>query len=167
LIRKRRFTSLAVLSPAVVAAALLGLAGNTARAQSPDPMVGTWRLNPARSTSTFRSATTVVEAAGAGIRTTVDLVSGDGTPYHFTWSAKYDGKDNPVRGVSPYGAGAHVIALTRVDARTAKIVTKLDGKVTITQTLVVSVDGRTRTITTKGRDAKGQAIESIAIYEKQ
>jgi hypothetical protein len=130
-------------------------------------MVGTWKLNPARSTSTFRSGTTVVEAAGRGIKTTVDLVGGNGTPYHFTWSAKYDGRDNPVRGVSPYGSGAHVIALTRVNARTAKIVTKLDGKVTITQTLVVSADGRTRTITTTGRTAKAQPIETTAVYERQ
>jgi hypothetical protein len=149
------------------AAAIVGLVAAAAHAQSTDVMVGTWKLNPGKSTTTFRSATTVVEAAGKGIKTTVDLVAGDGTPYHFTWSAKYDGRDNRVRGVSPYGSGVHVIALTRVNPRTAKVVTKLNGKVTITQTLVVSDDGRTRTITTTGKDAKGRAIESTAVYEKQ
>jgi len=158
------FATLAVVGLVAISAVSLSGSG---QAQAPDAMLGTWKLNPAKSTSTFRSGTTIVEKAGAGIKTTVDVVSGDGTPYHFTWSAKYDGRDNPVRGASPYGSGAHVIALTRVDARTAKVVTKLDGKVAITQTLVVSPDGRTRTVTTSGRDAKSRAIESIAVYEKQ
>jgi len=148
-------------------AGLVVVVAAAAHAQPVDPMLGTWKLDPAKSTSTFRSGTTVVEAAGSGIKTTVDLVSGEGTPYHFTWSAKYDGRDNPVRGVSPYGPGVHTIALTRVNARTAKIVTRLDGKVAITQTLVVSGDGRTRTVTTTRKDAKAQTIETTSVYEKQ
>ena len=161
---KYPFAALALSGLVAVAAVAPSVSGQT---KSTDAMLGTWKLNPTKSTSTFRGGTTVVEKAGAGIKTTVDVVTGDGTPYHFTWSAKYDGRDNRVRGVSPYGSGTHVIALTRVDARTAKIVTKLDGKVTITQTLVVSPDGRTRTITTTGKDARSHAIESIAVYDKQ
>jgi hypothetical protein len=61
----------------------------------------------------------------------------------------------------------HSIALTRIDSHTAKIVTKLDGRVTITQTLVVSADGKTRTIHTTGTDGKGQPVDSTAVYEKQ
>jgi hypothetical protein len=37
----------------------------------------------------------------------------------------------------------------------------------ITQTLVVSVDGKTRTIHTTGTDDKGQPVNTTAIYEKQ
>jgi hypothetical protein len=149
------------------AAAMVGLVTAAALAQPADVMVGTWKLNPEKSTTTYRSGLTVIEPAGKGIKAAVDLVSRDGTPYHFTWAAKYDGRDNPVRGVSPYGSGAHVIALTRINARTAKIVTKLDGNVTITQMLVVSGDGKTRTITTTGRDAKGLPVDTTAVYEKQ
>ena len=36
-----------------------------------------------------------------------------------------------------------------------------------TQTIVVSADGKTRTTTTKGVDAKGQKLESVSFYEKQ
>jgi hypothetical protein len=160
-------TRLSFLKWLPVALVLAGLATPGIRAQSPDPMVGTWKLNVAKSTTTFRSGMTVVEAAGDGLKTTVDIVTGDGTPYHWTWTARYDGKDNPVMGASPYGSGAHAIALTRVDARTVKIVTKHDGKVTITQTLAVSADGKTRTTTTTGNDAKGQPVRSTAIYERQ
>ena len=152
------------------AAVLFALAGMSAwglHAQTRDPFVGTWKLNVAKSTTTFKSATTVVESAGDGIRTTADMVRGDGTTDHFTWTARYDGRDNPVIGASPYGSGAHSIALTRIDSHTAKIVTKLDGKVTITQTLVVSIDGKTRTIHTTGTDDKGQPVNTTAFYEKQ
>jgi hypothetical protein len=34
----------------------------------PDPFIGTWRLNVAKSKTTFRSGTTVVEAVEDGIR---------------------------------------------------------------------------------------------------
>ena len=136
-------------------------------AQATDPMVGTWTLNIAKSKSTFKSFTTVVEPAGDAITTTVDMVRGDGTPFHWTWTARYDGRDNPVVGASPYGAGSHSIALTRIDSHTAKIVTKLDGKVTITQTVSVSADGKTRTIHTSGHDDDGRAVDTTAIYEKQ
>ncbi len=143
------------------------LATVSATAQSADPFVGTWTLNVPKSNTAFKSGRTIVEAEGDGIRTTADMVRGDGTAYHFTWTAKYDGKDNPVLGASPYGSGVHLIALTRIDSRTAKIVTKLNGKVTITQTLVVSADGKTRTIHTTGTDGKGQPVDSTAVYEKR
>jgi hypothetical protein len=151
----------------VLVLVLAGLASAGVPAQTSDPFVGTWKLNVAKSKTTLTSGTTVVESAGDGIRTTADMVRGDGTADHFTWMAKYDGTDNPVIGASPYGSGAHSIALTRIDAHTAKIVTKLDGKVTITQTLVVSIDGKTRTIHTTGTDDKGQPVDTMAIYDKQ
>ena len=121
----------------------------------------------AKSQTTFKSGTTVVESTGDGIRTTADMVRADGTPYHFTWTAKYDGRDNPVAGGSPYGSGTHSIALTRIDSHTATIVTKLDGKVTITQTLVLSADGKTRTIRTTGTDDNGRSVDTTAIYDRQ
>ena len=146
---------------------LVCLAAMNATAQAPDPFVGTWTLNVPKSNTAYKSGRTIVEAEGDGIKTTADMVRGDGTTYHFTWTAKYDGKDNPVIGASPYGSGVHSIALTRIDSHTAKIVTKLDGRVTITQTLVVSADGKTRTIHTTGTDGKGQPVDSTAVYEKQ
>jgi hypothetical protein len=134
---------------------------------TPDPMVGMWTLNVEKSTTTFKSGTSIIESTGDGLKATVDIVTTDGTPYHWTWTAKYDGRDNPVMGASPYGSGTHEIALTRIDPRTIRIVTKHDGQVTITQTLVVSADGKTRTTTTTGKDAKGQPVQSTAISEKR
>ena len=59
------------------------------------------------------------------------------------------------------------MAFTRIDANTTRITSKQSGKVTVTQTIVVSGDGKTRTVTTKGRDGKGQTVDTIGFYDKQ
>jgi hypothetical protein len=147
------------------AALLVGLVGGTALAQSGDPLLGTWKLNVSKSTGTaFKSGTSKIEKAGEGVRFTVDLVGADGTPNHWSFTAKYDAKDNPVTGNSPYG---DTVSLERVDAHTTKIISKKAGKVTTTQTIVVAADGKSRTTTTKGTSANGQAIDTVALYEKQ
>jgi hypothetical protein len=89
----------------VIALVVAGLASVGVSAQTPDPFVGTWTLNVAKSQTTFKSGTTVVESIGGGIKTTADMVRGDGTADHFTWTAQYDGRDTPVIGASSYGAG--------------------------------------------------------------
>ena len=145
-------------------AVLFGVVGLAGFAQATDSLIGTWTLNDSKSKgSSFKSGTTKVEAAGAGVKFTVDLDGSDGQ-VHWEFTANYDGKDNPVTGQNPYG---DTVALIRIDARTTRITVKQAGKVTATQIIVVSEDGKTRTNTTKGRDAKGQAIESTAFYEKQ
>jgi len=103
----------------LTAAALIGLAGVATPATAADSMVGTWKLNAAKSKSPYKSGTSVSEAVGDGLKVTVDLVGADGTPYHWSWTAKYDGKDVPVTGKTPYGDNG-TVALTRVDANTVK-----------------------------------------------
>jgi hypothetical protein len=36
-----------------------------------------------------------------------------------------------------------------------------------TVTIAVSADGKSRTVTTKGVDEKGQQINNVAVYDKQ
>jgi hypothetical protein len=112
----------------------------------------------------FKGGTSIIESEGDGVKVTVDLEGTDGTPYHWSFTAKYDGKDNPVTGKTPFG---NTVAISRVDANTTNITTKLDGKVTVTQTMVVSADGKTRTLTTKGTDAKGNPVDSTTVYDRQ
>ena len=151
------FTAVAMTSAVVL--------GGAALAQSSDPLIGSWKLNVAKSKgASFKSGSTKIEAAGAGVKFTVDLVGADGTVSHWTVTANYDGKDNPVMGNSPYGG---VAAFTRIDTKTTRIVSEQGGKVTVTQTIVVAGDGKTRTTTTKGTDAKGQTVDTMAFYEKQ
>jgi hypothetical protein len=146
-----------------MAAVLVGTIVGAAFAQSSDPLIGTWKINPGKSKGA-KSGTTVIEAAGKGLKWTVDLVGTDGAATHWSFTADYDGKDTPVTGNSPYGNTA---SLTRVDAKTVRITAKQDGKVTTTSTIVLSADGKTRTTTTKGKDPKGQTVDVVSVYEKQ
>lgn len=152
-ITKRLFTALI----------LVGVVCGVALAQSKDPLVGTWKLNAAKSKGA-KSGVTKVEAAGEGVKFSVEMVGADGASNKWGFSGNYDGKDNPVTGTSPWGNTA---ALTRVDANTIRITSKQGGKVTVTTTIVVGSDGKTRTSTTKGTDLKGQPVDVMSVYEKQ
>ena len=147
----------------LLTAILIGVVCGTALAQSSDPLVGTWKLNPEKSKGS-KGGVTTIEAVGSGVKFDVEVIAADGTASHWGFTANYDGKDNPVTGNSPYG---NVVALTRVDAHTVQITSKQDGKPMVTSTIVLSADGKTRTTTTKGTDAKGQAIDTVSFYEKQ
>lgn len=143
---------------------VVGILSGAAFAQSSDPLIGTWKLNPAKSKG-VKSGTTKIEAVGSdGVKFTVDQVGADDTPRHWEVTGKYDGKDNPVTGNNPNG---NTIALTRVDAKTIRLTNKQDGKATAVVTIVLSADGKTRTVTAKGKDAKGQPVDSVSFYEKQ
>jgi hypothetical protein len=153
---------------AVVAAASVVVLCGAALAQSNNPHVGMWKANIAKSKvvsgTPIKSTTTKIEAAGAGVKYIVDGAYADSSARHWQFTANYDGKDNRVTGNSPYG---DVVALTRVNATTVRIVNKSNGKVTATQTSVVSSDGRMRTVTTTGTDALGQSVNTVIVYDKQ
>src|SRR4051794_22285629 len=102
------------------------LASATVFAQATDPMIGTWKLNTAKSKSPYKTGTTLIEAVGDAIKVTADLTSSDAT-YHWTWTAKYGGPEAPVTGTTPFGPGA-TASLTKVDAHTVKVTGKRDGK---------------------------------------
>jgi hypothetical protein len=153
----------------LVAVVALGLVvGSTALAQSNNPEVGSWKLNVAKSKfssgTAIKSGTIKVEAVDAGVKQIVDTVGADGTARHYEYTVNYDGKDSPVVGNSPYG---DMTARTRVDATTTRSVNKKGGKVTTTQTTVVSSDGKTRTVTTKGTNVLGQATDNVTVWDKQ
>ena len=133
-----------------------------------DSQVGVWKLNVAKSKYSPgpapKSATTTIEAAGAGTKVSVHQMRADGTAAEWGFSADYDGKDNPMTGNNP---DADMIARTRVDANTIQSISKKAGKVTTTQLSKVSADGKTRTVTTKGLNAAGKKVNNVAVYDKQ
>jgi hypothetical protein len=48
-----------------------------------------------------------------------------------------------------------------------ELTNKKGGKVTVSGRIVVSADGKTRTVTVSGTDAKGIKMKSTAVYDKQ
>ena len=87
--------------PSVACLGVFALLTGAAFAQS-DPQVGVWKLNIAKSKYSpgpaSKSATTRIEAAGAGTKVIVDQEMPDGTKRHWEFTANYDGKDSPVTG---------------------------------------------------------------------
>ena len=150
----------------VVALGLLVVLAGATLAQSSRPTnIGAWRLDLAKSKISAdlapKSADFRVEAAGAGAKVTVDAAYADGTVRHWAYTANYDGKDYSITGNCQYG---DFVAVTRVDANTTTHIYKKGETVTVTQTAVVSSDRKTMTITSTGKNALGQAVNTLAVY---
>jgi hypothetical protein len=131
-----------------------------------DVNLGTWKLNEAKSKfppGASKNTTVVYGAAGDNLKATVDGVDGSGKPTHSEWTGKFDGKDYPVTG----DPASDTRSLKKIDARTFDLTSKKDGKVTVTGRIVVSVDGKSRTLTTNWTDSKGKKVKSTAVYDKQ
>jgi hypothetical protein len=131
------------------------------------PEVGTWKLNVAKSTYSPgpapESQTLKYEAAGQGVKVSTEGVNADGSKTATSYTANYDGEDVPITG----SASADQVSLKRINATTVERTDKKDGKAVSTITRVMSADGKTLTITTKTTNAQGQAVNNVAVYDKQ
>ncbi len=146
---------------ASVVAFLVGLALYAA-----DPNMGTWKLNESKSKfapgATKNHTVVYTPAADGMVKVTVDGVDKDGKAEHNEWTGRYDGKDYKVAGAATYDTRAYTQA-----GNTLNMTIKKDGKVTATGTIVVSADGKSRTVTVKAADPKMTALNSSAVYDKQ
>lgn len=132
-----------------------------------DSLLGTWVLNVAKSSYSPGPApkeqVSVYEAAGQGLKVTVTSTSADGKKTSYSYIANLDGKDAPVTGNPEWDT----VAVKRIDESTLEFTRKKTGKVVQTATLVLSKDGKSRTVTTTGVNAKGQKIKNVAVYERK
>lgn len=131
-----------------------------------DANIGTWKLNEAKSkigAGAPKNTSVVYEAAGDNVKVTVEGVDGAAKPTHSEWTGKYDGKDYPVTG----DPSSDVRSVKKIDDHTLELTLKKDGKVTGTGRIVISADGKTRTVTVKGTDATGKKFHATSVYDKQ
>jgi hypothetical protein len=97
------------------------------------------------------------------VKVTIDGTDKDGEPTHNEWTGKFDGKDYAVTG----DPNSDMRSYKSVDDRTLELTIKKGGKVTATGKIVVSADGKTRTVTLSGTDPQGKKFTSSAVYDKQ
>jgi hypothetical protein len=154
-------------SGTLLAFVTLALAAFGTVAMAADSNVGTWKLNLAKSKynpgPAPKSQTVKIEAWGAdGLKYVSDGMYA-GKPMHVEFQAQYDGKFVPEKG-SPDG---DMISYTRIDANTVEFTQQLKGKPTTRGKAVVSADGKTRTVTMTGKNAKGQDVNYVIVLDRQ
>lgn len=150
----------------VLASAAVCLAAAVVCFAADDPMIGTWKLNEAKSkigAGSPKNTTVIYEAAGDSVKVTTDGTDGEGKPSHSEWTGKYDGKDYPVTG----DPNTDTRSYKRVNDHTLAFTNKKGGKVTISGQGVVSADGKSRTVTLNGTDSNGKKYTSTTVYDKQ
>ena len=131
-----------------------------------DPQMGTWKLNEAQSKLTPGTAKVdmvVIEPAGDNVKVTGDGTDRNGKSMHNEWTGRFDGKDYPVTG----NPDSDMRSYKKIDDRTLVLTAKKDGKVMAHGRLVVSADGKSRTVTVSGTDAEGKKFTNKAVYDKQ
>jgi hypothetical protein len=131
-----------------------------------NPQVGTWKLNEAKSKftpGTTKNTMVVYKAVGNEVKVTVDGRDAKGNATHTEWTGKFDGKDYPVTGDPTSDARSY----KKIDDRTLELTVKKNGKVTAAGRIVVSADGKSRTVNTSGTDAKGKKFKNTTVYDKQ
>jgi hypothetical protein len=145
---------------------LVALALNVAAAAA-DKDSGIWKMNPDKSKYSPgpapKSVTVNINSDADNIKLTSDGIDASGNPTHVEYTAKYDGKDYPITGMS----NADTVALERLDASTIRSTLKKGDQVVMTVTSVISKDGTTRTSTFKGKNPEGQDINNVVVYNKQ
>ena len=131
-----------------------------------DPNLGTWKLNEAKSkipAGVTKNMTVAYSAESGQYKCVIDGVSGDGNPVHSEWTGKFDGKDYPVTGDSTVDARS----VQKVNDRHYKVTNKKDGKATLTGTIELSADGKSRTLVVHPNDKSGKKMTAEFFYDKQ
>jgi hypothetical protein len=129
-----------------------------------DPVLGTWELDRERSTfsphADFASRTITFTQRDDTIRQTMITVTGAGRPQRVEYTARYNGKDHLIR-----GSTLDLVALRRIDARTVERLGKVGTEIVETEKRSVSPDGRTLTISTRGR-LNGAEYSSVQTFKR-
>ena|SRR5713101_7239054 len=157
-VRKNRTATLVTLAVLLTA---------TAATFAANPLMGTWKLNEAKSKfatgATKNTMVTYSPAKDDMVKCTVDGVDKDGKPVHWVWVGKFDGKPYPIKGTSAFD----MLTYTPVNDRTNNTVATKAGKVVVTGMLLVAKDGKSRLVRLTGTDANGQKFTDMTYYDKE
>ena len=143
--------------------ALLAMSSIAVAAGTSDPVVGTWKLDAAKSsgnTAMPKSETRTYAASGDGIALTWERVSADGKKNSVKTTFNYDGKDYPVTGSPEYDSRSYIPA----GKHSMSMTIKKAGKVVVTGKITIALDGKSRTVTTTGAEP---SMNNTAVYDKQ
>lgn len=147
---------------------LLAISYAVIAADTADPVIGSWKLNAAKSQvragpALGRSDTRTYTTSDGGVTLTRKQVTAEGKEITATSTSNYDGKDYSIKGSPDFDTGN----AKRVDANTVETTLKRNGKVVGQSKRTVSKDGKTLTVVTKGTNANGDPVDVTLVYDRQ
>ena len=153
---------------ALIFGCIFGLTLSAAHAaSSDDPVLGTWRLNVAKSHFTpgpgWQSQIRVYQATEDGVAVTWTGMDAKGETMRVSYTYAYDGRDYPMLGSASYDT----LNAVRIDERTVRSEEKRDGKIVGIAVRTVSPDGKVLTITDEGTNRKGQSFSQLLVFDRQ
>jgi hypothetical protein len=148
----------------ILACALAGILGVPAFGQGVDPLIGTWKLNPAKSTSVGaeldKSQTLTYTRDGQNIVNNYETIDAKNQVFKGVLSHIYDGKPHSSTGSPDTNATAY----TRM-GNIISFVRSQNGKpVFVGQGII---DGNTYTVITGGINASNQPLYQVYVYDRQ
>jgi hypothetical protein len=164
--RRRTFVE-KVLSNVFLGALLTFGIAITAAGSDVDPVVGTWKLNLAKSTfggvPALKSQTRTYSQSAQGLTLKMKTVSPEGKEITSQTTYQLNGKDHPSMGNPDFDS----LSGMPIDANTAEFTLKRAGKPVGKIRREVSTDGRTLTINTVIANANGIQTSSLTVFDKQ
>ncbi|WP_396627332.1 hypothetical protein [Luteitalea sp.] len=144
-------------------------------AQSPAPMVGTWVLNPAKSTPmtvNWKERRMEVSKGASGLTFSSVTVAMDGTSSTWGFTTRGDGKAVPVTGAQP--APDTVTAQLEptlggdgLGGASGMFTYKVGDEVVLESILEVAKDGRSLTVKSIRAMPDGSKTASMTVYDKR
>jgi hypothetical protein len=146
---------------------VLAMASLASAADAPDPVVGTWTMNAAKSKFSpgheIKSQTRVYTASADGTTLEVTGTAADGSAISQKATFKYDGKSYPMSGAADYDA----LSLKRVNGSTVNSTMMKDGKAVGTTVRSISMHGKMLTLATKLKGANGKRYSTTLVFDRQ
>ena len=132
-----------------------------------DPVVGTWKLNLAKSTfgggPAFKSQLRTYSHSAQGLTLKMKTVSADGKETTTQTTYHVDGKDYPSMGNPDFDS----LSGMRIDTNTTEFSLKRAGKPIGTIRRTVSKDGQTLTLNFVITNAKGVQLSQLSVFDRQ
>jgi hypothetical protein len=132
-----------------------------------DPVVGTWKLNLAKSTfgggPGWKSQIRTYSQSARGITLKMNTVGADGKETTTQATYQLNGNDFPSMGNPDFDS----LSGMQIDTNTAEFTLKRSGKPIGKIRRTVSNDGKTLTINFLMANAKGVQISELTVFDKQ
>jgi hypothetical protein len=132
-----------------------------------DPVVGTWKLNLAKSTfgggPALKNQTRTYSQSAQGITLKMKTVSAEGKETTTQTTYRVDGKDYPSMGNPDFDSLSGMV----IDSNTTEFTLKRAGKPVGTIRRTVSKDGQTLTLNFVITNAKGVKLSQLTVFDRE